>query len=144
MQENGAEQPRVYRDTRTMLKIRSTPTDGELKAQMRVWSTEKEATMFQTPAVPYERRNFMVKNSQGHSLPSGLTLPLPSLDLLDSGNFQKTGRKARLQNHCTQMVLHWDLEMHPMHQMHQCNASQHMRTLESQPRSRVTNFVKTL
>ena len=27
MQENGAEQPRMYRHTRTMLKIRSTPTD---------------------------------------------------------------------------------------------------------------------
>ena len=32
MQENGAEQPKVYRHTRTMLKIRSTPTDGKLEA----------------------------------------------------------------------------------------------------------------
>ena len=37
MQENCAEQPRVYRCTRSMLKIRSTPTDGEQKAQMREW-----------------------------------------------------------------------------------------------------------
>ena len=29
MQENGTEQPRVYRCTRTTLKVRSTPTDGE-------------------------------------------------------------------------------------------------------------------
>ena len=29
MQENGAEQPKVYRHTRSMLKIRSTPTDGK-------------------------------------------------------------------------------------------------------------------
>ena len=29
MQENGTEQPEVYRRTRTMLKIRSTPTEGE-------------------------------------------------------------------------------------------------------------------
>ena len=35
MQENGAEQPKVYRPTRSMLKIRSTPTDGKQKAQMR-------------------------------------------------------------------------------------------------------------
>ena len=35
MQENGAELPKVYRCTRTMLKIRYTPTDGEQKAQMR-------------------------------------------------------------------------------------------------------------
>ena len=40
MQENGAEQPKVYRCTRTTLKIRSTPTDGEQKAQMTEWSTE--------------------------------------------------------------------------------------------------------
>ena len=41
-QENGAEQPKLYRCTRSMLKIRSTPTDGEQKAQMREWSTETE------------------------------------------------------------------------------------------------------
>ena len=29
MLENGTEQPRVYRHTRTMLKIRSTPTEGK-------------------------------------------------------------------------------------------------------------------
>ena len=29
MQENGTEQPKVYRHTRAMLKIRSTPTEGE-------------------------------------------------------------------------------------------------------------------
>ena len=42
MQENGAEQPRVYRCTRSMLKIRSTLTDGKQKSQMREWSTETE------------------------------------------------------------------------------------------------------
>ena len=40
MQENGAEQPKVYRCTRTMLKIRSTPTEGEQIAQMKEWTTE--------------------------------------------------------------------------------------------------------
>ena len=35
MQENGTKQPKVYRHTRTMLKIRSTLTDGEQKVQMR-------------------------------------------------------------------------------------------------------------
>ena len=52
--------------------------------------------------------------------------------------FQKTGRKARLQNHCAQVVLHW--EMHLMHKVHQGHASQQEITLESQPRSIVTNF----
>ena len=112
MQENGAEQPKVYRHTRSMLKIRSTQTDSEQKAQVREWSTETDNTKFNIPAIPYGNRNIMVKNSQGYSLPSGLMPPLPSL--------------------------HW--EMHLMHHLHQEHASQHMRTLESQPRSIVTNF----
>ena len=37
MQENGAQQPKVYRHTRSSLKIRSTPTDGMAKAQMKEW-----------------------------------------------------------------------------------------------------------
>ena len=32
MQENGTEQPKVYRHTRTMLKIRSTPTSHKRQA----------------------------------------------------------------------------------------------------------------
>ena len=36
------------------------------------------------------------------------------------------------------MVLNW--EMHLMHHLHQEHASQHVRTLESQPRSLVINF----
>ena len=40
MQENGTEQPKVYRHTRTMLKIRSTPTEGKWTGQVREWMTE--------------------------------------------------------------------------------------------------------
>ena len=96
MQENGAEQPRVYRGTRSMLKIRSTPTDGKQKTQMREWVPEKEDMMFQAPAVPNERRNLMVKNSQGHSLPSGLAPSLPSLDLLESENFSENREESQI------------------------------------------------
>ena len=67
-----------------MLKVRSTPTDGKLKAQKREWSTETENTEFHIPAIPYGNRNVVVENSQGHSLPSSLALPLPSLDLPES------------------------------------------------------------
>ena len=52
MQENGAEQPKVYRHTRTMLKIRPTPTDGKQKAQMREWSTETQNVKSHVPAIP--------------------------------------------------------------------------------------------
>ena len=94
MQENSAEQPKVYRHTRTMLKIRSTPTDSEQKAQMREWSTETEDAEFYIPAIPYESRNVTVKNSQEHSSPSGLTLPLPTLDLPESENFSENREES--------------------------------------------------
>ena len=43
MQENGAEQTRIYRHTRTSLKIRSTPTDSKAKAQMeKILSRKRE------------------------------------------------------------------------------------------------------
>ena len=72
-----------------MLKIRPTPTDGEQKAQMREWSTETDNAEFHIPAIPYGNRNIMVENSQGHSSLSGLTPPLPSLDLPESEFFSE-------------------------------------------------------
>ena len=93
MQENGAEQPRVYKHTRSMLKIGSTPTDGKQKAQMREWSTETDNAEFHIPVIPYGNRGITVENSKGHSLPSGLALPLPSLDLPESENFSENRGK---------------------------------------------------
>ena len=40
MQENGTEQPKVYRRTRTMLKIRSTPTYVERTGHIKDYPTE--------------------------------------------------------------------------------------------------------
>ena len=96
MQENGAEQPKVYRCTRSMLKIRSTPTDGKQKAQMREWSTETDNAEFHIPAIPYGNRNITFENSQGHSSPSSLTPPLPSLDLPDSENFSENREESQI------------------------------------------------
>ena len=104
MQENGAEQPKVYRCTRTMLKIRSTPTDGKQKAQMREWSTETDNTEFYIPAIPHRNRNVTVENFQEHSSPSSLTLPLLTLDLPESENFfRKQGGKPD----CRTIVHKW-------------------------------------
>ena len=103
MQENGAEQPKVYRHTRTSLKIISTPTDGEQKAQMREWMPEKENMGFHIPAIPNENRNLTVENSQEYSSSNGLAPPLPTLDLPNLKIFQKT---VILQDHCAQVVLH--------------------------------------
>ena len=96
MQENGAEQPKVYRCTRTMLKIRSTPADGKQKAQMREWSTETDNTEFHIPAIPYGNRNIVVENSQGHSLPSGFASPLPSLDLPESEILSENRQESQI------------------------------------------------
>ena len=68
----------------SMLKIRATPTDGKQKAQMREWSTETENTKSHIPAIPFGNKDCMIENSQGHSSPSSLMPPLPSLDLPES------------------------------------------------------------
>ena len=93
IQENGAEQHKVYRFTRTMLKIRSTPTDGKQKTQMREWSTEIDNAEFHIPAIPYGNRNLMVENSQEHSSSSSLAPPLPTLDLQESEKFPENRKE---------------------------------------------------
>ena len=96
VQENGAEQPKVYRCTRTMLKIRSTPADDEEKAQMREWSTETDNAEFHIPAIPCGNKNHMVENSQEHSSPSGLAPPLPTLDLPESENISENREESQI------------------------------------------------
>ena len=96
MQENCAEQPKVYRHTRTMLKIRSTLTDGEQQARMKEWSTETDNVEFHIPAIPYGNKNPTVKNSQGHSLQSGPAPPLPTLDLPEPENFSENREESQI------------------------------------------------
>ena len=76
-----------------MLKIRSTPTDGKHKTQMREWSTGTDNAEFHIPTIPYGNRNLMVENSHGHSSPSSLTPPLPTLDLPESENFSENSEE---------------------------------------------------
>ena len=57
---------------------------------------EKENVEFHIPAIPYGNRNLIVKNSQEHSSSSGLALPLPTLDLPESGNFSENREKSQL------------------------------------------------
>ena len=102
MQKNGAEQLKVYRCTRTSLKIRSTPTDGKQKAQMREWMPGTEKA---DPAIPYGNRNLTVENSQEHSSSSGLALPLPTLDLPESENFFR--KQEGKQPPCRTIVYKW-------------------------------------
>ena len=61
MQENGTDQPRVYRRTRTMLKIRCT--DVRQTRHNYSQSTESEKAKFQTSSTSNEVRNYVEHNS---------------------------------------------------------------------------------
>ena len=61
MQENGTDQPRVYRRTRSMLKIRCT--DVRQTRHNYSQSTETEKAKFQTPSTYNDERNFVKRNS---------------------------------------------------------------------------------
>ena len=61
MQENGTDQPKVCRRTRTMLKIRCT--DFGQTRHMNSQSTESEKAEFHTPAIPNMSRNCVEHNS---------------------------------------------------------------------------------
>ena len=63
---------------------------------MREWSTETDNTEFHIPAIPYGNRNVTVKNSQEHSSPSSLVLPLPTLDILESKNFSENREESQI------------------------------------------------
>ena len=60
MQENGTDQPRVYRRTRSMLTIRCTDVrERHNYSQL----TESEKAKFQTPSTSNESRNYVEHNS---------------------------------------------------------------------------------
>ena len=96
MQENGAEQPKVYRCTRTMLKIRSTPTEGNQTAQMKEWTTETRSIESNVPAIPYGTRDCVTENSQRYALSNTVQPPLPKLDLPESENFSENREESQI------------------------------------------------
>ena len=79
MQENGTEQPKVYRRTRSMLKIRSTLTEVEQTGYRNSQSTASEKAEFHTPAIPNTVRNCVKENSLENisADPVQMTLPPP-------------------------------------------------------------------
>ena len=81
MQENGTEQPEVYRHTRTMLKIRSTPTEAEQTRYMNDQSTESEKAESYIPAIPNMVRDCVKENSLENISPDPVQSTVPRLDL---------------------------------------------------------------
>ena len=80
MQENGTGQPKVYRRTRSMLKIRSTPTEAEQTGYMNNQSTESEKAKFHTSAIPNTVKDCVKENSLENASPDPVQLTLPRLD----------------------------------------------------------------
>ena len=61
MQENGTDHPKVYRRTRTMLKIRCTNIRETRHSNSQL--TESKKAEFHTPAIPNMNRNCVKHNS---------------------------------------------------------------------------------
>ena len=99
MQENGTEQPKVYRGTRSMLKIRCTLTEVEQTGYRNSQSTETEKAEFQPPAIPNIARNY-VKNNSAENVSSDLVQPtVTTLDTQASASFDsKSGEREEIAN----------------------------------------------
>ena len=81
MQENGTEQPKVYRHTRTMLKIRSTPIAVEWTGHMKDYLTQIRKSESRTLAIPNTVRDSVHENSLENVSPDPVQLTLHTLDL---------------------------------------------------------------
>ena len=80
MQENSTEQPKVYRRTRSMLKIRCTLTEVEQTRYRDSQLTESEKAEFHTPVISNMVRNCVEENSL-ENISQGLAQPtVPTLD----------------------------------------------------------------
>ena len=81
MQENCTEEPKVYRHTRTMLKIRSSPTAVERKGHMKDYLAEIRKSESRAPAIPNTVRDCVHENSLENVSPDPVQSTLPRLDL---------------------------------------------------------------
>ena len=81
MQENGTEQPKVYRHTRTMLKIRSTPIAVEQTGHMKDYPTEIRKSESRITTIPNTVRDFVHENFLENISPDPVQSTLPRSDL---------------------------------------------------------------
>ena len=92
MQENGTEQPKVYRRTRSMLKIRCTPTEVKQTGYRNSQLTESEKAEFHTPAIPNMTRNYVEHNS-AENISQDLVQPTVTTPDTDSFDFDSEERE---------------------------------------------------
>ena len=141
MQENGTDQPKVYKRTRTMLKIRCTNVRETRHNYSQL--TESEKAEFQTPAIPNAARN-CVKHNSAENISQDLVHPTKS-DIEASTSFDFESEERR-KSRKLQMYLHLHLHIHlHLHWRESRNSptlqdpeSQRERTLEGQPVHLVT------
>ena len=81
IQENGTEQPKVYRCARTMLKIRSTPTAVKWTGHMKDYLIEIIKSESRTPAFHNLTKDSVHENSLENVSPDPVQLTFPRLDL---------------------------------------------------------------
>ena len=108
MQENGTDQPKVYRRTRTMLKIRCTSIRETRHSNSQ--STESEKAEFHTPAIPNVTRNCVLSTILQkiyHRTLFTQTNRILKLLLLLILNQKKGTKSQKLQ-----MYLHLHLHLH--------------------------------
>ena len=104
MQENGTEQPKVYRRTRSMLKIRCTPTEVEQTRYRDSQLTESEKAEFHTPAIPNTARNCVEENSLENISPDLVQLTVLTPDTYpqaSAASFDSKGGNRRYICTCT-------------------------------------------
>ena len=85
-QENSTEQPKAYRRTRSLLKIRHTPTEVKQTGYRNSQSTETQKAEFHTPAIPNVTRNYAEHNSE-ESISSDLVNPTVAIPDTDPQTF---------------------------------------------------------
>ena len=140
MKENGTEQPKVYRCTRTMLKIRSTPTEAKQTGNMNDQTTESKKANSYIPAIPNMVRDCVKENSLENISPDPVQSTLPRLDLpQDPLDPKSEDREEIAESLCTDgTALEIPEENREVHLTLQDLASQQERTSGSQPAHLVT------
>ena len=133
MQENGTEQPKVYRRTRSMLKIRSTLTEVEQTGHRNSQLTEPEKAEFHTPAIPNMVRDCVQENSLENISADPVQMTLSKPDTYHQASAASFDSKPEEREEIeTHLHLHWR-ELRNKVLTLQDLESQQERTLGSQP-----------
>ena len=93
MQENGTDQPKVYRRTRTMLKIRCTLTEVKQTGYRNSQLTESEKAEFHTPAIPSMTRKCVKHNSAENTSQDLVQLTTSDIQASASFDFESEERE---------------------------------------------------